>query len=39
MELKGRSHHSGANGMIYTDLVTMSTALHIAEEIRVQIVN
>jgi len=29
----GRSHHSGANGELFTDLETLSTALHIAESI------
>jgi hypothetical protein len=33
MELIGRSHHSGASGELFTDLETMSTALHIAEQI------
>ena len=38
MKIIGRSHHSGANGDLYTDLETLSTALHIAEEILVRII-
>ena len=38
MELIGRSHHSGANGELFSDLETMSTALHIAEQIEVRLV-
>ena len=38
MEIIGRSHHSGASGELFTDLETMSTALHIAEEITVRLV-
>ncbi len=37
MEIIGRSHHSGANGELYGDLETLTTALHIAEEIVVRI--
>lgn len=37
MELIGRSHHSGANGDLFTDLETMTTALHIAEKIIVRV--
>lgn len=37
MEIIGRSHHSGANGELYDDLHTLTTALHIAEEITVTI--
>jgi len=37
MKAIGRSHHSGANGDLYTDLETLSTALHIAEKIVVSI--
>ena len=37
MELIGRSHHSGADGKLYDDLHTMTTALHIAEKILVRI--
>lgn len=37
MKIIGRSHHSGADGKLYTDLETMTTALHIAKEIRVRI--
>jgi hypothetical protein len=33
MKLIGRSHHSGASGELFTDLETMTTALHIAERI------
>lgn len=36
MELIGRSHHSGATGELFGDLETMSTALHIAENIVVR---
>ena len=38
LEIMGRSHQSGADGEIYTDLETMTTALHIAGEISVRIV-
>ncbi len=38
MEIIGRSHYSGATGELYNDLETMSTALHIAEEIVVRVV-
>lgn len=37
MEIIGRSHHSGANGLLYDDIETLSTALHIAEQIIVRI--
>jgi len=37
MEAIGRSHHSGANGELFNDLQTLTTALHIAEEIAVRI--
>ena len=37
MELIGRSHHSGADGKLYDDLHTMTTALRIAERIVVRI--
>ena len=37
MEIIGRSHHSGASGELFRDLETMSTALHIADEIKVRI--
>jgi hypothetical protein len=37
MKIIGRSHHSGANGELYDDLNTLTTALHIAEEIIVTI--
>lgn len=33
----GHSHHSGANGDLFTDLETLSTALHIADEILVRV--
>jgi len=33
MEIIGRSHHSGANGLLYDDIHTLSTALHIADQI------
>jgi hypothetical protein len=39
MVIIGRSHHSGANGELYTDIETLTTALHIAEEIWVRIKN
>lgn len=38
MEVIGRSHHSGASGELFNDLETLTTALHIAEEIVVRIV-
>jgi len=37
MILYGRSHESGRDGKIYKDLETMSTALHIADEIVVSL--
>ncbi|HKK43459.1 MAG TPA: hypothetical protein VJ963_13675, partial [Bacteroidales bacterium] len=37
MEIIGRSHHSGANGLLYDDIQTLSTALHIADQIIVRI--
>ena len=37
MKVIGRSHHSGANGDLYTDLETLTTALHIAEEIIIRV--
>jgi len=37
MEIIGRSHHSGADGKLYDDVQTLSTALHIADEIVVRI--
>jgi hypothetical protein len=36
MKIIGRSHYSGADGKLYSDLETMTTALHIASEIRVR---
>ena len=38
MEAIGRSHHSGATGELFNDLHTLTTALHIAEEIVVRVV-
>ena len=38
MEAIGRSHHSGATGELFDDLHTLTTALHIAEEIVVRVV-
>ena len=38
MEAIGRSHHSGAIGELFDDLQTLTTALHIAEEIVVRVV-
>ena len=38
LEIIGRSHHSGANGELFNDLETMTTALHIAENIVVRII-
>jgi len=37
MEVLGRSHHSGASGELFNDLETLTTALHIAEEIVVKV--
>ena len=37
MKIIGRSHHSGANGELFDDLKTLTTALHIAEQILVTI--
>ena len=37
MKAIGRSHHSGANGDLYTDLETLTTALHIAENVMVRL--
>ncbi len=39
MMIIGRSHESGANGELYDDIQTLTTALHIAEEIIVRIVH
>ncbi|MDF1576492.1 MAG: hypothetical protein P1P86_14990 [Bacteroidales bacterium] len=39
MEIIGRSHHSGASGELFTDLETLTTALHIAEKITVRVLN
>jgi hypothetical protein len=33
----GRSHHSGADGRLYSDLETLTTALQIASEVRVKL--
>jgi len=38
MKAIGRSHHSGSDGKLYDDLQTLTTALHIAEEIEVRVV-
>jgi len=38
MEAIGHSHHSGATGELFNDLHTLTTALHIAEEIVVRVV-
>lgn len=38
MEVLGRSHHSGASGELFTDLETLSTALHIADKIILKLV-
>jgi hypothetical protein len=38
MKIIGRSHYSGADGKLYSDLETMTTALHIASEIRVRVI-
>jgi len=35
MKPVGHSHYSGKNGELYTDLSTITTALHIAEVIKV----
>jgi hypothetical protein len=35
MKLKGRSHHSGANGKLYNDLHTLTTAKEIVKEAKV----
>jgi hypothetical protein len=37
MEAIGRSHHSGANGELFDDLQTLTSALHIADEIVVRV--
>jgi hypothetical protein len=37
MRIIGRSHHSGADGNLYDDIETLTTALHIAEEIVVRV--
>ena len=38
MRIIGRSHESGANGELYDDLNTLTTALHIADGIVVRVV-
>lgn len=38
LEIIGRSHHSGADGNLYDDIETLTTALHIAEGIYVRVV-
>ncbi len=37
MEVLGRSHHSGDTGELFTDLETLTTALHIVDELVVRI--
>ena len=37
MKIIGRSHHSGANGDLYSDLETLSTALHIADQVSIRL--
>ncbi len=37
MKVIGRSHHSGADGELYDDVQTLTTALHIAEVILIRI--
>lgn len=37
MLVAGRGHHSGSDGTLYTDLETMTTALHIADSIFVTV--
>ena len=37
MDIIGRSHYSGATGELYNDLETITSAMHIAEEIVVRI--
>jgi len=37
MKVIGRSHHLGANGDLFTDLETLKTALHIAEQITIRV--
>lgn len=37
LEVLGRGHHSGRDGVIYTDLETMTTALNITKEVSVEI--
>jgi hypothetical protein len=39
MEVLGRSHHSGATGELFSDLETLTTALHIVDEIVVKIID
>lgn len=38
LQLVGRGHHAGENGEIYDDLETMTTALNIAREIKVNVI-
>ena len=38
MNIIGRSHYSGATGELYSDLETMTTALHIADKTVVKVV-
>jgi hypothetical protein len=37
MKVIGRSHHSGATGELFTDLESLTTALHIAEQITITV--
>lgn len=37
MKPVGRSHYSGADGKLYSDLNTLTTALHIAEKVTVEV--
>lgn len=38
MEIIGRSHHAGTTGELFDDLHTLTTALHIAKEIKVKLI-
>ena len=37
MTIIGHSHHSGTNGELFTNLETLTTALHIAEQITIRV--
>jgi hypothetical protein len=39
MQVIGRSHHSGADGNLYKDIETLTTALQIADKVVVRVVN